>query len=261
MAMLAAFWLRPGTWEAACAVDARGLRERVTTALEFSGVQSLLVNCQRQDALSKLKGFDAKGQYPLRWPRWTSRILACSLVLVLVLAVLPNPMQPEVERRVAVKKEIDRQEKKIEQVKKKLQDKNEVVQSPTRQETINTLEELQKSLGKAGEEKKALQALAGAEEKLNRELQDTEPGFKDDISRLAGVFREHKQTRELADKMASGDAAGTRQEVEKLAKSLGSMGEKERQALATGLQNAAGDISNSGLGKALQEAGCALNGP
>ena len=99
---LAAAWRgRPGWMQAAAAADALGLKERAVTALElrgaalqpgYSGGAAGLALLVREDALARLATLDAR-RYPLvaRGRPWGH--LGLLAALVLVLAVLPNPLR------------------------------------------------------------------------------------------------------------------------------------------------------------------------
>ncbi|ABI69019.1 hypothetical protein [Syntrophomonas wolfei] len=162
------FWRRPGLWTAACMSDAKGLQERVSTALECSAEDSEMIRRQRRDALEQLQNFDFRTAFPFIFPAREGKIIAAGLLLVGLFCFLPNPQQAEVDRAIAVKKEIARQEKKIEAVKKEIQAKFDLISAKELEKTVSSLEKLQKDLHETGDMKKALKSLAQAEETLEQ---------------------------------------------------------------------------------------------
>lgn len=163
-----AFWRRPDLWTAACMSDAKGLQERVSTALELSAEDSEMIRRQRRDARKQLQAFDFRTAFPFIFPAREGKIITVSLLLVGLFCFLPNPQQAEVDRAIAVKKEIVRQEKKIEAVKKEIQAKSGPIPVKELEKTVSSLEKLQKDLQEAGDMKKALKSLAQAEETLEQ---------------------------------------------------------------------------------------------
>ncbi|MDD4626845.1 MAG: hypothetical protein PHP87_07130 [Syntrophomonas sp.] len=163
-----AFWRCPDLWNAACMSDAKGLQERVSTALELFAEDSEVIRRQRRDALEQLQAFDFRTAFPFIFPAREGKIIAAGLLLVGLCCFLPNPQQAEVDRAIAVKQEIARQEKKIEAVKKEIQAKSGLIPAKELEKTANSLEKLQKDLHEAGDMKKALKSLAQAEETLEQ---------------------------------------------------------------------------------------------
>lgn len=166
---LAGLWAwgrRPDLWDAALASDAKGLQERVTTAWECSAEDSAIIRRQRRDALGQLEALDYRTAFPLTFPVKEGKILALSLILLGLLCALPNPQQMEVDRAIAIKEELLRQEKKIEAVKKEIEAKKELIPREELEQAIASLEELQKDWQGTTDMKKALKSLAMAEEKL-----------------------------------------------------------------------------------------------
>jgi len=258
--LLAAFLSRPDAWEAACQVDGRALKERVTTALELSGERTEMVLKQRHDALAHLKSFALDLRLPWQFPVKEGKVLLAAVLAAVVLSILPNPMQAEVERQVALRKEIARQEKKVERIKRELEQHNRRLPSRERQETIHALEELRRNLHAARDKRDALKALAQAEEELAEVAGAVSTRADADLKRLAASLGEHEGTRTLAGKLAAGDMAGIREETRKLAGSQARAGQEERRSLAAALLDAAGSVSTPTLKVDLEQAASALNG-
>lgn len=166
IALLWAWGHRLDLWDAACLVDSRGLKERVSTALELSGRQSDMTVRQRQDTLNQLRAYDWRSHFPWTFPKLETRVIGATLLLIALLCVLPNPQQAEIDRELAVRKEIKQQEQKIAEVKKELEKKAKSAPDAQRQEAVKALQELQENLQQSGNIKNALKSLARAEEQL-----------------------------------------------------------------------------------------------
>lgn len=251
----------PGIWEAACQVDGAELKERVTTALEMSGMQTEMTSRQRRDALYHLRLFDIEKHFPWRFPRREGQVLAAAALVAVLALVLPNPMQSEVERIKAVRQEIARQEQQVEEIKKELEKKNQAVLAEKRTEAVETLQELQQALQAATEEREALSALGRAEEQLTSLADSKQSGAgAEDLEQLAARLSEQEKARGLAEKLASGDGPAIEKEAEELGQELTTMSPSERQALADSLQEAAEQVASPRLAAALNQAGCGVGG-
>ncbi len=221
LALTTAFFKRPDIWEAACRADACGLKERASTACELSGQDSDIARRQREDALRNLKALNVKEKIPFFTPIRETWVLAGTAVLLLLLVYLPNPMQEQVQKQEEIRKEIAVQEKKIEEAKKGLQEKEEKFPLEERAELIDLLEDLQKDLQEADRLEDALKALSRAQTQIQEEQAGGE--FGDDIQELLMEMKENEASRELAEKMAAGDIEGSQKEFNSLMDKEGEM--------------------------------------
>lgn len=229
LALLLAWGSQPDLWQTACLVDNRGLKERVSTALELIDQESAMALRQRQDALEQLRAYDWRIHFPWTLPRFETRLLGAAILALALLCLLPNPQQEQIDRQLAINQEIKQQEKKIAALKKELQKKEQAVSDTQRQEAVKALQELQESLGQSSSLKTALQSLALAEEKLaalnEAELQRVEPGAaKSGVSPHDGKLAPLNERSNTAPKNADGDANSEQARTSK----------------------AAGEVSNSG---------------
>lgn len=262
LALMIAFFKRPDIWEAACRADACGLKERVSTACELSGLESDIARRQREDALQNLNAINAKDKFPFFVPLRERRALGGAVLLLLLLVYLPNPMQAQVEKQQEIIKEIACQEKKIEEVKKELQEKEEKFSLEERAELIDVLEDLQKDLQEADKLEEALKSLSGAETEMQEKQASGDSG--EDIQELLAEMKENESSRELAEKMAAGDIEGSQKELDKLLDKEGEMpgeGNEAEESEEEMLEKALAQIPDAKLAAALRnEANAAQNG-
>lgn len=252
---------RPGLWEAACQVDAKGLKERVTTALELSNSVSdnPMQRLQREDALRHLREVDAAATFPLQIPRREGKILLVLTGFLLLLNVIPNPWQGEVNRQMAVRQEIAQQQKQVEKVKKELAKKNEKAPSAKREEGIKALEDLQQKLGSAKKQEEAMKSLAATEEQLQKVSLNKQDHVNSDVERLSQMLKQEEISRELGEKLANGDTREVEQSFAKMAEKLPTMSSADQQKLAASLNESSAAISDAGLKKQLNQAAKSLN--
>lgn len=252
---------RPGLWEAACQVDAKGLKERVSTALELSNFlsDSPMQRLQREDALKHLREVDAAAAFPLQMPRREGKILLVLAGFLLLLNLIPNPWQGEVERQMAVRQEITQQQKQVEKVKKELAKKNEKAPSARREEGIKALEELQHKLGSAKKQEEAMKSLAATEEQLQKLSSDKQDHVNSDMERLSQALKQDEISRELGEKLAAGDSREVEQSFAKMAEKLPTMSSADKQKLAASLNQSPTAISDGRLRNQLNQAARTLN--
>lgn len=252
---------RPDLWEAACQVDAKGLKERVTTALELSNSISdnPMQRLQREDALRHLREVDAVAAFPLQIPRLEGKFLLVLAGLLLLLNVIPNPWQGEVDRQMAVRQEIAQQQKQVEKVKKELEKKNEKAPSARREEGIKALEDLQQKLGSVKKQEEAMKSLTAAEEQLQKLSLNKQDHVNSDVERLSQMLKQEEISRELGEKLAAGDSREVEQSFTKMAEKLPSMSSANQQELAASLSESSAAIGNTGLKNQLNQAAKTLN--
>jgi len=259
LAAILAVISRPGLWEAACQADANGLKERVSTALELSFYSSgnELHARQREDALQHLQGLNLRDCFPLHLPRQECRaFLALALFLVLI-NIIPNPQQAEVDRQIAVRKEIAKQTEQVQKVKNELEKKNEKAPSARREEGIKALDELQQQLNGAKKQEQAMKALANTEDKLKK--LSLEEDSNNDLQRLSQGLKQAKISKEMGEKLAGGDSREIKQSFNQLAERMPSLTASDRQNLSASLNQAAASTNDEGLRNQLNQVAESLN--
>jgi len=252
---------RPGLWEAACQVDAKGLKERVSTALELSNsfYDNPMQRLQREDALKHLRQVDAANVFPVLLPQRECKIILVLTGFLLLLNLIPNPWQGEVERQMAVRQEIVQQQKQVEKVKKDLEKKNEKAPSARREEGIKALEELQQKLSSAKKQEEAMKSLAAAEEQLQKLSLDKQDHVNSNLERLSQVLKQEEISRELGEKLATGDSREVEKSFTKMAEQIPALSVADQQKLAASLNQSATAVSDASLKTQLNQASKTLN--
>ncbi len=252
---------RPSLWETACQVDAKGLKERVSTALELSDSfsDSPMQRLQREDALKHLREVDAASVFPVLLPRREGKIVLVLTGFLLLLNLIPNPWQGEVERQMAVRQEITQQQKQVEKVKKDLEKKNEKALSARREEGIKALEELQHKLGSAKKQEEAMKSLAATEEQLQKLSSDKQDQVNSDVERLSQALKQDEISREMGEKLAAGDSREVEKSFTNMAEKIPALSVADQQKLAASLNQSAAAISDGGLKNQLNQASKTLN--
>ncbi|RME48018.1 MAG: hypothetical protein D6791_04395, partial [Chloroflexi bacterium] len=131
-----------------------GLKERLSTALELAarGTRGELVERQWNDALSMAQRINPRRDIGLTADRRALRWAGLAAVAVLLLAILPNPMDAVLEHRAAVRAATQEQARQVEALREEL-----------RQETTPTSEEREELLRQLAELARKLRENPGVE--------------------------------------------------------------------------------------------------
>jgi DNA repair exonuclease SbcCD ATPase subunit len=171
--------------------------------------------------------------------------------------IIPNPHQAEVDRQVAVRKEIARQTEQVQKVKNELAKKNEKAPSARREEGIKALEDLQQQLDRTKQPEQAMKALAHTQDKLKKlSLQED---VNSDLQSLSQGLKQAEISKEMGDKLAGGDSKEIEQSFKRMAERIPSMAASDRQNLSASLSQAAAAINNEGLRNQLNQVAASLN--
>jgi hypothetical protein len=248
----------------ACRVDGElGLKERLSTSLALQngsdklpeGVRASfkpeLVDRLHADAITAARRIRPEQAFPMLWLRRPLLMAAGLALAVVLLAVLPNPMERVLAERDSVKRTAQQQAKKIDDLKKEVQESQELTPAE-REELLRKLEELAKQLREnRGDREAALADLSKAEESLREKLQPNASARQAALEAMAAQLQalskgEHKP----------GDLTAAAKDLQNLAEAMKSMNESERQALAQALAQmaaSAGQAGDAGLAQALAD--------
>lgn len=261
LAVALAIISRPGLWEAACQVDAKGLKERVSTALELSchTPGNELQARQREDALRQLQALDIGASFPLHLPRPEGKVLLTLALLLVLVNIIPNPRQGEVDRQMAVRREIAEQKKQVEKVKNDLEKKNEKAPSVRREEGIKALDDLQQKLNSSKKQEEAMKSLASTEEELKKLSLGGQEDMNSDLQRLSLALKQEEIAKDMGEKLAAGDSREIKQSFDRMAEKVAAMSNDDKQKLADSLSQAATSMNDGGLKNQLNQAARSLN--
>ncbi|MDD2585503.1 MAG: hypothetical protein PHT79_03870 [Syntrophomonadaceae bacterium] len=257
VAFIIAYIYRPDFKTAAYHVDACGLKERITTAIEAAGNNSTMARKQRLDALGHLKDFNASEHLPVRFPTQEIRVGGVATLLIIVLLLLPNPMDVEVERQKQVTAAVSQQVEKITQIKKELEKKQEEVPLASREELIKTLENLEGELRDAKTLSDSVRSVSKAEEKLQELKKSGATPAEDNIRQMVDSLQKLEMTHQLGNKIAEGDTKASREETADLLQKFSRNKNQDVHNAGTQLQQEANTLADSNLGTVLQSLGSA----
>jgi hypothetical protein len=240
--------------QAACRVDGElGLKERLSTSLALqndsdplpAGVKDSfepeLVARLHADAITEARRINPEQSFPMLWLRRPLLLAAGLALAVVLLAVLPNPMDNVLAERDSVKNTARQQAKEIDELKKEVQESQELTPAE-REELLRKLEELAKQLREnSGDRKAALADISKAEESLREKLQPNASARQAALEAMAAQLQalskgEHQP----------GDLTSAVKDLQNLAEAMKSMNESERQTLARALANMAASAGQSG---------------
>jgi hypothetical protein len=234
-------------------VDAElGLKERLATALQLEGginqptnhptFQPDLIAQQRQDALLTAQAIDSHCAFPLLWLRRSLILAMLFVVVALVMALLPNPMDAVLAERAAVAEAVEEQAKRIETLGEEIEKAQELTPEE-REELLRQLAELAEQLhANPGDREEALADLSQVEETLRQKLDPNADARRANLEALAAQLQTLTGS-ERGEEVELSDAAEV---LEKLVQELAEMDGAERQALAQALAQTAAQAAQSG---------------
>lgn len=233
------------------------LFERLSTSLALNELSRAfpvsLIHAQQEDAIRTAQAIDPRQAFPLRWKKQPVIFFALLLVILVVVANIPNPMDAILAERAAVRKEAQTQAERIEALIEQVA-QAEGLSDDERQELQNRLAELAEKLRtNPGDLEEALAEISQLEEMLKAKL-DTNAASKaanleslaDQLASLAGNEREASQS--------AGQSAA--ESLNQLAEQMTDMDSDQRQGLAEALAQMAAQTAqagNSELAQALSQ--------
>ena len=168
LALGAALWYRPTFATTARRVDRKlTLHDRLSTAWELREEVSPLATLQRRDALQQLQTHTPGNALSLRPHRPVLITMSIVLLALVLLLILPNPMDSVLRQQAAFQNTLTKQIAHIEQTRKQLLHQPGV--TPQQQKQIDKiLNQLEQKLQQAKNNTQAQQALADAQAQLNQ---------------------------------------------------------------------------------------------
>lgn len=259
LGMAQAWRSRPGFWEAAVAADSTGLQERAATAWQLRNSADVLAECQRRDALAHLAGLEYGQLLPWPKPKRELGLAAGLVILAMVLAVWPNPLEEAAQARKQARLGLAEARTDVRQLQKQLA-REQQIGDGLKKELNKELEKLQQELKQAKSLEAGAAALAKREKELTGKLSQEEQKAK--LAELARMFQDNPLTKGAADALQKLDDRELRKNMEELAAKLQGLDKAEQQKLAKLLAEAARAMQNKAdakLAAALQKAAQGIN--
>lgn len=271
------FIFSPKEKQIALIVDSKGLKERVTTSLDFIGDETSLSIAQKNDTVNSIKSYDIKKNLPIRIPKKGVYIIGILLALCLVGAFVPSQARSnekslrsfEKYKKETIKK-VQLEEKKIkdseslsEEEKKALEEElkravKELKEAEKKKQLDKALEKLEKKLDNFEKEvnsEEAKKEISQMKETLVKEFNEQKlKEGKEDKNKLLTELNKNNEGKKLADAMESGDKSKIENALNNLNSQLKNMTQAEKSKLSAALNSAALNMSDEELQEALANA-------
>ncbi len=262
LALIAALWYRPSIASTSRAVDEQlSLHDRVGTAWELREETSALAALQRRDALKQLQKHTPRTAISLRIRRTTLITFAILALALVLLIVLPNPMNAVLKQQADFHANMAKQIASIEKLRQEIAQLPDLPQSE-KQQIDQTLRDLEAKLQNAQNNTDAQQALAQAQAKLDQ-MRNPATASKVQAQQAAGSSLQNSSNPNLksaGQALSNNDSKSLSQALQNLSSQLNKMTAAQRQQLSQQLEQAANQSSqNSDLSSALHQAAKAVS--
>jgi len=255
-------WKRPSTVRAALEADQRlGLRERLTSSLEFDGVDAPMVDELHADARAHVERINVSRDFPIQPPRLLRWVAAPAVAFLVMYVVMPEwDLLGHRERVAEARAKTQDTQVKVERLR--------AVAKPLREmpgEELSTeLEAATEDLDRIAEalshgeitEKQAFSRLENLQESLEKSREDL--ASESPIPKLNGDPKNLNQLQPVAQALKNGDYDEAAQKLKEVMQKMasGEMSEKEIDALKEDMEQLAKMLGGeeSMMGEALAEA-------
>ncbi|WP_410770007.1 phage tail tape measure protein [Fontibacillus sp. BL9] len=235
----------------------------MATALAFAEEDSLPARLQRKQAEEHGAAYvlELKRRLPLpRRRRWWIPFAAGALAVIL-LAVLPNPMDQVLDQQRKEREWIHAQQ---EETGKRIQELQTKELEPLAKDALSKeLADLQQALDRSSEPAEALDNVEEAMQRL-KEMQDKLDLKQQQRNEWFANWKNHQATEGLAAALEQKNAGDLDKKMDELRQKLPGMTQEERQSLADALEQIAksapeGDADAKRLAEALKQAASAID--
>lgn len=231
---------KPSPLDSARVADANGLAQRVVTAWENRGNDSMIAGMQREDALRHLRRTLPQAVESVHvWKDAQKHLYTAGglLVLVAMLMLWPNPQDLRLAQMAEEKKALAQVAKELDAAKEEAKT-NTAMSDAQKKQLEQMLEQAKKALANAKDPAERLNALRAAEKQLEK-WKEIEQKKQAALQQLQQNLGSQQGTRALADAMKSGQMKELETALREAAKALEKMSQSERDAIAKELEKAA----------------------
>ncbi|MED4783863.1 hypothetical protein [Brevibacillus choshinensis] len=231
---------KPTPLDSARVADANGLAQRVVTAWENRGNNSMIAGMQREDALRHLRRTLPQAVESVYvWKDAQKQLVATGglLALVVMLMLWPNPQDLRLAQMAEEKRALAEVAKELETAKEEAKT-NAAMSEAQKKQLELMLEQAKKALANAKDPAERLNALRAAEKQLEK-WKEIEQKKQAALQQLQKNLGSQQATRALADAMKSGQQKELEAALREAAKQLEKMSQSERDAIAKELEKAA----------------------
>ena len=242
----------PSLERSALAVDAKGNKERVITALGLAGREDTFSILQKTDALKVIEGFKIKNEFPLKLSLKKCGVFVMFAIIFGITGMLDTPARQLAVTRYEVKKEAAEETDKLEKLQKEL-DKSDKLTAVEKEELNRQLEQSKQDMRRA----ESVEDLKKAEDRITKKLEMDAENIEDISAKklLADAVEQNKadqarrveeamnEALDAMDKVESGDKKSKRDAYEKLKKLAETTGDESLKRAANEYKNS--DYSNN----------------
>ena len=167
LAGIIAGWKKtPSVMEAALLADAKGHKEKISTAYFLKGKEDLFSVLQKKDAIKIVENFQIRKEFPVQISGKKVMAVVGLGILLIGSMFLESPARDLAAEKQRVKKEVQEELAKVEKLEKKIR-QNEEIDEQELTEVDKELEEIKKELAEAETD----EALKKAKERLTKKME------------------------------------------------------------------------------------------
>jgi hypothetical protein len=239
----------PKNSKAARTADSLGLKERVTTSMEFIGVEEGFAVIQKKDTLKRLKALDYKEGLTFSFKKKQLILVLIFSLIIIGSMLISTPAKSKAE--IKYKFEIMQEQKlaSIEKVEKDIK-KNSVLSEDDRKELLDNLTALKQ------ETKEAISVsdIDNSLTKFQIKMDSMKDKYKEnDLNNLTNGLSRSETTTGLSQAIENGDKEAIRNEIKKLPEALKNATEEEQKKVAQNFESMAKNTEDEELKKSLSE--------
>lgn len=224
----------PKPMEAALLADAKGHKEKISTAFFLAGKEDSFSILQKKDAIKIMDGFAIRKEFPLRIPPQKTILIIVLLAVFVVSSLIDTPARETASVRHEVAKEAKEDIARLEKVEKKLEETTDLPPAEV-EEIKEQIEKAKRELADAD----SREELKKAEERINKKLEMASEKIENKT--LSEIVREAaKEGEQASDEKEKELAQAAKQALEK-AENGSREDKKEAYEKMKELADAAGD--------------------
>lgn len=236
-------WKTPTPMQAALRADAKGHKEKISTAFYLQGKEDAFSQLQKKDAMRIAEQFQIRKEFPIRiaWKRIA--VLLLFTVVFVISSLIDTPAKREAFVKHDVSKEAKEELARLEKVEKELEKHPELAQN----EAADVKEQLENAR-KELKEAESYEDLKKAEERINKKMEMASKDIKDKT--LAKMLEEAaKEGREAAEEKEEQLAKEAKEALEKAEKGS----KKDKEEAYEKLKKLAAATGDDSLSQAAEE--------
>lgn len=200
----------PNNQEIALIIDSKGMDEQLVTSMELKEKKDAISSLQKQRTLDAISMYSIKERLPFKWSFTNMLLLGFSALAFLIAAIIPSDTKSQALALHELKKVVEEEKDKVEEVKKEVA-KLEEVNKAELAELQKILEDSLKEIKESEKEKDLEKAKERMETKLKNELEKQDSDLsrqlseilekKDMIKKTAEEKEQEEQEKELNEQL------------------------------------------------------------